>query len=237
MPCGSKGLGPERPSDPSSEGLNILPRAGVSARFLLPQDYHRTRPGCERRREGLGALLSGSAVDFENAVVEHRRCRLQRSSWNQVNGALRADDIVHETEGMRSNATAAYPRTPCLRDPRVRHGEKILIVEDSLPVGRNDRRFAARLRPRAGRSGRQGGARKSTGPRPRDRRRGFVPRSAPGEKSHPELSLRQNGLPTTIAREERFAADVRLRCSHRAWKDTRRTPQPRPAPGRGRRSG
>jgi hypothetical protein len=27
--------------------------------------------------------------------------------WNQVDGALRADDIVHETEGMRSNATAA----------------------------------------------------------------------------------------------------------------------------------
>jgi hypothetical protein len=55
-----------------------------------------------------GTLWHGSAANFENAVVEHRRCRLQRSSWNQVNGALRADDIVHETEGMRSNATAAY---------------------------------------------------------------------------------------------------------------------------------
>jgi len=26
---------------------------------------------------------------------------------DQLNGALRADDIVHETEGMGSNATAA----------------------------------------------------------------------------------------------------------------------------------
>jgi hypothetical protein len=59
----------------------------------------------------------------------------------------------------------------------------------------------------------------------------------PGERSHPELSPRQNGLPTTIMREERFAADVRLRSSHRAWRDKRRTPLPHPASGPGRRSG
>ena len=50
-----------------------------------------------------GTPWRGSVANFENAVVEHRRCRLQRSSWNQVNGALRADNIVHETEGMRSS--------------------------------------------------------------------------------------------------------------------------------------
>jgi hypothetical protein len=59
----------------------------------------------------------------------------------------------------------------------------------------------------------------------------------PGERSHPELSPRQNGLPTTIMREERFAADVRLRSSHKAWRDKRRTPLPRPVPGPGWRSG
>jgi hypothetical protein len=36
----------------------------------------------------------------------------------------------------------------------MRHGEKITVVEDSLPAGRNDRRFAARLQPGASRSGR-----------------------------------------------------------------------------------
>jgi hypothetical protein len=122
--------------------------------ILLPQDCHRTRPGCERRREGLLHTLARERGRFRK-----RRCRastlpLQRSSWNQVNGALRADDIVHEAEGMRSNATAAYSRTPCLRDHRMRHGERILVVADSLPAGRNDRRFAARLQPGAGRSGR-----------------------------------------------------------------------------------
>ena len=185
----------------------------------MPQDCHHTRPGCKRRREGLGHSLARERGRFRK-----RRCRastvpLAALLWNQVDGALRADDIVHETEGMRSNATAASRGTPCLRDHRMRHGEKILVVEDSLPAGRNDRRFAARLRPGAGRSSRQAGGRTSAGPRTRDRRRGFVLRSAPGERSHPELSPRQNGLPTTITREERFAADVRLRRSHRAWRD------------------
>jgi hypothetical protein len=192
--------------------------------ILLPQDCHRTRPGCERRREGLLHTLARERGRFRK-----RRCRastlpLQRSSWNQVNGALRADDIVHEAEGMRSNATAAYSRTPCLRDHRMRHGERILVVEDSLPAGRNDRRFAARLRLEP--AGPAGWRRTSTGPTTRDRRRGFVLRSP-----------RQNGLPTTIMGEERFAADVRLHCSHRAWRDKRRTPLPRPVPGPGRRSG
>ena len=52
-----------------------------------------------------GATLSrGSAADFENAAIEHRRCRLWRRSWGQVDCALRAaDDIVHETQGMRSS--------------------------------------------------------------------------------------------------------------------------------------
>ena len=183
----------------------------------------------------MGTPWRGSAADFENAVVGHRRCNLQCSSWNQVNGALRADDIVHETEGMSSNATAASRGTPCLRgDHRMRHGEKILVVEDSLPAGRNDRRFAARLQPGAGRSGRLQDVGRPQNAR---RRRGFVLRSAPGERPHPELSPRQNGLPTTITREERFAADVRLRRSHRAWRDKRRTPLPRPVPGPRRRSG
>jgi hypothetical protein len=92
-------------------------------------------------------------------------------------------------------------RDTSLRDHRMRQGEKILVVEDSLPAGRNDRRFATQLRPGAGRSGRQGGARTSAGPRTRDTRRGFVLRSAPGERSHPELPPRRNGLPTTITRE------------------------------------
>ena len=43
--------------------------------------------------------------------------------------------------------------------------------------------------------------------------------------------------PTTITREERFAADVRLRGSRTAWRDKRRTPRPRPVAGPGRRSG
>ena len=73
------------------------------------------------------------------------------------------------------NATAAYSRTLRLRDQRTRYGEKILVVEDSLPAGRNDR-------PGAGRSGRQAGARMSAGPGTRDRRRGFVFRSAPGDQ-------------------------------------------------------
>jgi hypothetical protein len=204
----------------------VAARGSISYRELASHPDSRCHkivtthgPVAKDAGKALGTPWRGSAADFENAVVEHRRCRLQRSSWNQVNGASRADDIVHETEGMRSNATAASRGTPCLRDHRMRHGEKILVVEDSLPAGRNDRRFAARLRPGAGRSGRQAGARTPAGPRPRDRRRGFVLRSAPGERSHPELSPRQNALPTTVTREERFAADVRLRSSHRAWRD------------------
>jgi hypothetical protein len=61
----------------------------------------------------------------------------------------RARDRRHEGTG---NATAAYSRTPCLRDHRMRHKAKILVVEDSLPAGRHDRRSAARPRPEAGRS-------------------------------------------------------------------------------------
>jgi hypothetical protein len=45
----------------------------------------------------------GSAADFENAAMEHRRRRLWRRSWEHVDCALRADDIVHETQGMRSS--------------------------------------------------------------------------------------------------------------------------------------
>jgi hypothetical protein len=201
MPRGSKVLGPMRPLNPGSEGFNIVLCARVSFRFLLPQDWHAHGTVAKGSGTALGTPWRGSAADFENAFVEHRRCNLQRSSWNQVNGASRADDIVHETEGMRSNATAAYSPTPRLRDHRMRHGEKILVVEDSLPAGRNDRRFAAGLRPGAGRSGRQGWRKDVDWPRTRDRRRGFVLRPAPGERSHPELSPRQNALPTTITRE------------------------------------
>jgi hypothetical protein len=90
-------------SNPGSEGLKIVSRAGVTSRFLLPQDCHHTRPGCERRREGLGHSLARECGRFRKRRCRARRCRLQRSSWNQVNGALRADDIVHATEGMRSS--------------------------------------------------------------------------------------------------------------------------------------
>jgi hypothetical protein len=57
-----------------------------------------------------------------------------------VNGALRADDIVHETEGMRSSNDLKPERhgrvlrdTMPTRPPDA--GEKILVVEDSLPAG------------------------------------------------------------------------------------------------------
>ena len=45
----------------------------------------------------------GSGVDFENAVMGHL-CRFCGSSWGQVDRRFtRADDIVHETQGMRSS--------------------------------------------------------------------------------------------------------------------------------------
>ena len=59
-----------------------------------------------------GSPRRGSGADFENAVVELRRCRLQCSSWN---------DIGHGTEGMRSS-----------NDPEPeRHGR---VLTDTMPT-------------------------------------------------------------------------------------------------------
>ena len=66
-------------------------------------------------------------------------------------------------------------------------------------------------------------------------------RLAQGRRPAPERAIDGAALSfdqrPTITREERFAADVRLRRSHRAWRDKRRTPLPRPVPGPRRRSG
>jgi hypothetical protein len=131
------------------------------------------------------------------------------------------------------NATAAHSRTPYLRDHRMRQGEKIRIFET---IGDFAHNFGLEPAGLAGglAQGRQLVPKNAQSTRDRC---GFVLRSAPGERSHPELSPRQNGLPTTITGEERFAAGIRFRGSHRAWRDKRRTPLPRPVPGPGRRSG
>ena len=88
-------------SNPGSEGLNIVPRAGVTSRFLLPQDCHHTRPGCERRREGLGHSLARECGRFRK-----RRCRastlplaallMEPGERRVARGRHRARDRRHE---------------------------------------------------------------------------------------------------------------------------------------------
>ena len=102
MPRGSKVLGPMRPLNPGSEGsisYHVLASHPAYCCHRVGTHTARLRKAPERP----WALPGAGAADFENAVAEHRRCNLQRSPWNQVNGALRADDIVHETEAMRSS--------------------------------------------------------------------------------------------------------------------------------------
>ena len=137
-------------------------------------------------------------ADLEYAVAVHRRYRLQCSSRNQVNGALRADDIAHETEGTREPETPrprthghhAYATTGCGTKRRSSSSKTAYLLADMI-----------------------GDLLHGRGPKPAGPR------------------------PTTITREERFAADVRLRGSRTAWRDKRRTPRPRPVAGPGRRSG
>jgi hypothetical protein len=106
----------------SGKALGTLPGAGVG------------RSGIRRR--------SASTLPLTVLLTEPGERRVARRRY-------RARDRRHEGTG---NATAAYSRTPCLRDHRMRHKAKILVVEDSLPAGRHDRRSAARPRPEAGRS-------------------------------------------------------------------------------------
>jgi hypothetical protein len=89
-----------RPYAPIESGQRGAQYRVACWRLILIPVATRLSPHTARLRKTPGRPFAlperGSAVDSENAVVEHRRCRLRRSSWNQVARCARTTSCTRQ---------------------------------------------------------------------------------------------------------------------------------------------